>query len=112
VKQYDAASVQRTDEPQLENNPPKSKRGGARPGGGRPKGVPNKVTLVREAMIAESGLTPLQFMLNKLRDDQASDEDRKWAAQNAAPYVHPKLSSIEANLKGTIDVRSTLLDMD
>lgn len=28
----------------LKKNPQKSKRGGARPGAGRPKGVPNKVT--------------------------------------------------------------------
>ncbi len=90
----------------------KNGHGGARPGGGRPKGSPNKASIARQAEIAATGLTPLQFMLDRLRDETASDEDRRWAAQNAAPYVHPKLSSVEANVKGTIDVRAKLLDME
>ncbi len=76
---------------------------------GRPKGVPNKVTLKREKEIKQSGLTPLDFMLQTLRADDASVEDRRWAAQNAAPYVHPKLSSVEAHVKGTINIRDWLL---
>ena len=33
-------------------------------------------------------------MLAKLRAEDASEEDRKWAAQNAAPYVHPRLATM------------------
>ena len=72
-------------------------------GQGRPKGVPNKVTLRREAEISQGGLTPLDYMLSRLRDPEASEEDRRWAAQNAAPYVHPRLSSIEARAKVEVD---------
>lgn len=79
--------------------------------GGRQKGTPNKVTLERESVIAASGLTPLDYMLSVLRAEETSPEDRKWAAQSAAPYVHPRLSSIEANLKGEVTVRSKLLEM-
>ena len=43
-------------------------RGGKRPGAGRKKGSPNKVTAAREAEIAASGLTPLDYMLGILRD--------------------------------------------
>lgn len=77
-------------------------KGGVRPGAGRPKGVPNKATAERQAQVAESGLTPLDYMLSVLRDEKADGDDRKWAAQNAAPYVHPRLSNIEAsvNLSG------------
>lgn len=75
-------------------------------GQGRPKGVKNKVTLYREAEVKASGLTPLDFMLNKLRDENASDEDRKWAAQNAAPYVHPKLASTDMKLTGDLNLHS------
>lgn len=69
------------------------RKGGSRPGAGRPKGVPNKVTLRREAEIAASGLTPLDYMLGVLRNPKSKTEDRRWAAQTAAPYVHPRLAS-------------------
>lgn len=95
----------------MENNPPKIKgtHGGARPGGGRPKGSPNKATQARQAEIAASGLTPLDYMLAILRDETAEHESRKWAAQNAAPYVHPKLSSVEAKVDTTINAYDWLL---
>ena len=59
---------------------------------GRPRGTPNKASAKREAEIKASGLTPLDYMLDILRDENASTEDRKWAAQHAAPYVHPRLA--------------------
>ena len=68
---------------------------GSAPGerrGGRRKGTPNKATAAREAEVEASGLTPLGFMLDILRDKEASMEDRKWAAQHAAVYVHPRLA--------------------
>ncbi len=61
---------------------------------GRPKGSPNKVTARREAEIAASGLTPLEYMLDVMRDEKAAPEDRQWAAVNAAPYVHPRIQPI------------------
>ena len=60
---------------------------------GKPKGAKRKATAEREAKIAASGLTPLDYMIGILRDETAKDEDRKWAAQSAAPYVHPRLAS-------------------
>ncbi len=68
---------------------------GSAPGerrGGRRKGTPNKATAAREAEVEASGMTPLEFMLDILRNEEASTEDRRWAAQNAAPYCHPKLA--------------------
>jgi Family of unknown function (DUF5681) len=69
---------------------------------GKPKGANSKVTRQKEAQIAASGLTPLEFMLNMLRDPEAAHEDRKWAAQNAAPYAHAKLAAV--TLDGNLDV--------
>jgi hypothetical protein len=77
---------------------------------GRKKSVPNKVTLGRERQVAETGITPLEFMLDTLRNSQDA-ADRKWAAQNAAPYVHPRLSQIDAKHSGQIDVRAWLLSL-
>lgn len=70
-------------------------RGGSRPGAGRKPGAPNKATAERQAEIAASGLTPLDYMLTILRDEDRSVEDRMDAAKAAAPYVHPKLAAVE-----------------
>ena len=82
----------------------KSKRGGARPGAGRKRG-PNKVTLKRRTIAEaalENGLTPLDYMLNTLRDEAQDAKVRREMAAAAAPYVHPRLAAIEHS--GGLDV--------
>ena len=74
-------------------------RGGKRPGAGRKQGAPNKATAKRQKEVAASGLTPLDFMLTVLRDEAASMDNRMWAAEKAAPYVHAKLASVEVTGK-------------
>lgn len=63
--------------------------------GGRVKGVPNKATQARQAAIAASGLTPLDFLLAVMRDEAKPLPERLDAAKAVAPYVHPKLASVE-----------------
>lgn len=87
-------------------------RGGAREGAGRKVGSATKKTReIAEKAVAE-GITPLEFMLNRMRDDGAPMEDRMDMAKAAAPYIHAKLSSIEANVNGQLDVRSWLNNLD
>lgn len=74
-------------------------RGGRRPGAGRPKGAANKRTREIADKAAGEGLTPLEYMLQILRDETNSVESRFEAAKAAAPYVHPRLSSVEASGK-------------
>lgn len=70
-------------------------RGGARPGAGRPEGSANRKTReIADAALAE-GLTPLEYMLSLLRDEEQTPAVRFDAAKSAAPYVHPKLAAIE-----------------
>ena len=76
--------------------------GGKREGAGRKAGVPNKRTRETIAKAEKAGVTPLDYMLKMLRDETAEKEDRMWAAEKAAPYVHAKLASIEHS--GTLDV--------
>jgi hypothetical protein len=66
--------------------------------GGRRKGTPNQATAARQAEIAASGLTPLDFMLSVMRDEQANTAARLDAA--AAPYVHPKLAVLDHTHSG------------
>jgi hypothetical protein len=69
--------------------------GGKRSGAGRPKGAPNKANAERQAAIVASGLAPLDYLLSVLRDESADPHERMEAAKSAAPYVHPRLASIE-----------------
>ena len=69
--------------------PPKRRVGGSR------KGIPNRATAARERAIAESGLTPLEYMIGVMRDEHQPPEMRLDAAKSAAPYVHPKLAQTQ-----------------
>lgn len=62
--------------------------------GGRRKGVRNRASVERERQIAESGVTPLEFLLQVMRDGRNDLGARIDAAGKCAPYVHPKLQSI------------------
>ena len=79
--------------------------------GGRRKGVPNKATAQREAKIAESGLTPLDYMLGLMRDAELATDVRLEAAKSAAPYVHPKLSQVDATIDGHMSHEAWLLNL-
>ena len=78
--------------------------------GGRQKGSKNRKTKSLEARVAalqatvsakeaaqtaqNSNLMPLDYLLMVMRDDSHEMPLRIDAAKSAAPYVHPKLSSM------------------
>ena len=70
-------------------------RGGHRENAGRKRGTPNKATAARQVEVAASGITPLDYMLKVLRDENADPHQRFEAAKSAAPFIHPKLASIQ-----------------
>lgn len=41
-----------------------------------------------------SGLTPLDYLLSVMRNEDMDTDGRLEAAKAAAPYVHPKLSAV------------------
>jgi hypothetical protein len=49
------------------------------------------------AAAAASGITPLQYVLDLMRNPRMKGSRRDWAAAQALPYVHPKLVSVEGN---------------
>lgn len=75
-------------------------RGGKRDGAGRPAGAVTTKSREAAEQASSEGLTPLDYMLRVLRDEDASKDDRMWAAEKAAPYVHAKLASVEVGGKG------------
>ena len=73
-------------------------RGGPRAGSGRKQGAVSKATAARKALIEEAsqeGLTPLEYMLQVLRNETEEKSVRLDAARSAAPYMHPRLAAIE-----------------
>jgi hypothetical protein len=72
--------------------------GGKREGAGRKPGSPTKRRreIIDEA--AKDGITPLEYMLAVLRDEKADTDRRDRMAAAAAPYIHPRLSNVEASV--------------
>mgnify|MGYP000265227616 CR=1 FL=1 len=74
--------------------------GGYRKGAGRKPG--SKTTKRAEEAIkaAEEGITPLAYMLSVLRNEAETPERRSWAAEKAAPYMHPRLQTTTVKGEG------------
>ena len=80
---------------------------GSKPGerrGGRQLGTPNKKTALRNAAIAAAAanpnLSPLDFLLNLMSDENTPAGLQLQIAQTAAPYFHDKLSTDDGPRKG------------
>lgn len=88
-------------------------RGGSRKGAGRKPGSATKKTREIADKAAEQGITPLEVMLNAMRehalaaDAEAGADRLKLMAQaatlakDAAPYIHARLATVEH--KGSAD---------
>lgn len=69
--------------------------GGSRAGAGRKASGANKMhQAARESALA-SGQSPLDFMLEVMRDAEEDRAKRLDAAKAAAPYLHARLTAIE-----------------
>ena len=67
-------------------------RGGARDGSGRKAGTANRRSVEAVAELMASGQSPAEYLFSLFRDETADPKDRAWAANAAAPYVHPRLA--------------------
>jgi hypothetical protein len=87
-------------------------RGGARPGAGRPVGGVNRRTaeVIAEAMAA--GKTPLEFLLETMRNEDLDHKDRAWAAEKAAPFMHPRPAPMERTVSLDLPDTSTVEGID
>ena len=77
--------------------------GGSREGAGRKAGAVTTKTREIADAVAASGETPLDYMLRVMRDFGADTPRRDDMAKAAAPYVHAKLASVDANVKANVD---------
>ena len=83
-----------------------TQHGGARPGAGRKKG---RATAMNEAARKEAvsgGITPLEYMLQVLRDPETNKMEKMDAAKAAAPYIHARLNAVDMTAKVQQDERT------
>jgi hypothetical protein len=66
-------------------------RGGKRSGSGRPPGAVNKLTAETRQAAIKSGQTPLDYMLEVMRDTSVEHKRRDRMAVAAASYLHAKV---------------------
>jgi hypothetical protein len=102
--------------PDLRGRPPE--KGERR--GGRKKGIPNRATIERQKAVYATGIAPLEVMIDVMRwhYGRALEEIARPAprdidfieaeldkahdkARDAAPYVHPKLATLQSNVNLT-----------
>ncbi len=82
-------------------------RGGKRKGAGRKPGSKTVRTSKVALEAAEKGITPLEVMLEAMRElyEKGDKVEAAKIAKDAAPYCHPRLNAIEH--KGEIGHRVT-----
>lgn len=112
--------------------------GGRQPGAGRPKGAIAKKTQELITRAEAAGIMPIEVLLNdmryfynlgenKMRSAELSIDGKKQAkefraalslkdiaasrARDAAPYIHPKLASLQANVQVT-NVEAELAELE
>lgn len=112
--------------------------GGKQEGSGRPKGMQNKKTQELIARVASEGIMPIDVFINDMRFFYKLGEEKLMLAQDtppgnaqakhfraatelkgiardcardAAPYLHPKLASLQANVKLT-NVEAELAELE
>ncbi len=70
-------------------------RGGRRAGSGRKPGTLNQKTRKIAEGALKRGLSPLEYLLQVMRDPEAPLTARLDAAKSAAAFCHPRLSAVE-----------------
>jgi len=68
-------------------------QGGKRAGAGRPRGSLNRRTRAQLESSKALGITPLDYLLTVLRDEEAPRVERLMAARIAAPYIHSRMAA-------------------
>jgi len=74
--------------------------------GGRQKGARNRASEEARAAAAVTGVLPLDYMLSVMRDSAADSKRRDAMAMAAAPYLHSRLTAIDAKLSPAIPAPS------
>ena len=73
--------------------------GGKREGAGRPLGSKSKKPWKGVIELAEKyNVSPLDYLLSVLNNPMSAPDRKMYAAEKAAPYIHPRLASSTTKL--------------
>lgn len=91
----------------MDETKPRGRNGGRRPGAGRkpnPESTHALTAEVRRNVLAH-GVTPLEVMCDAMREAYSTGGAIAAFpyAEKIAPYVHPRLSSVEAKVDARLD---------
>ena len=76
-----------------------SQHGGKREGAGRPLGSKSKKPWKGVIELAEKyNVSPLDYLLSVLNNPMSAPDRKMYAAEKAAPYIHPRLASSTTKL--------------
>ena len=91
----------------------KGKRGGARPGAGRPRGSLNRRSVEAIEKVAEQfpDWSPLQHFAAVANNEELDDAIRLDAAKAAAPFIHPRPKSVELDPEALVDLEARLVQV-
>jgi hypothetical protein len=64
------------------------------------------------ADVFTAGITPVECMLTILRDETADPKDRAWAAEKAAPFIHPRPAPLDRAIEIELPDTSTIEGVD
>ena len=73
--------------------------GGARPGSGRKAGSLSRQNAEVIAKAMAEGLTPVEYLLGIMRNEEADEKRRDWAAEKVAPYLHARPSPLDRTVR-------------
>ena len=83
----------------MEEDKKETNHGGKREGAGRPLGSKSKKPWKGLIQLAEKyNLSPLDYLLSVLNNPMSSPDRKMYAAEKAAPYVHPKLANTTSKI--------------
>ena len=83
----------------MEEDKKETNHGGKREGAGRPLGSKSKTLWkTMEDMASKYQHSPLDYLLSVLNNPASSPDRKMYAAEKAAPYVHPKLANTTSKI--------------
>ena len=78
--------------------------------GGRTKGTPNKITLIRaDDLLLELGINPIQKLIEIAESDEASLDQRINCYKEIAKYTYPRLKLQELRVSSPENLTPTVI---
>ena len=80
--------------------------------GGRKKGTPNKITLIKaDDLLLELGINPIKKLIEIAESDEATLDQKINCYKEIAKYTYPKFRSQELNVTLSEELRPTVIEL-